>query len=452
VTFQVRKKVKSADEINLFNFKQTLKRSQLKSGKMKNYLIYILALLTIIFTSCSVNEELVMLDEVDDVYIQPDDRFYATASASTNDNDPVMEPMPGASDAEMSYYQNSPYSADDNAAEEDRKEGQNDDEEYYDYYDEDYASRLQNFHGDDNPEYYTYGGNNYYGGNNFPATSSWPRFNWSMNYGFSSFGYGARSGFGLGMTYGNPYNSFYDPFYDPFYSSWNNPYMSPWNRPMWGSGWGMGFNYGWGNPWGNPYCYGNPYNPYWGWGAPNYIDGSPAVSFPYNNQPTSRRRSRGGIVSSGSPEGTGGSNGSGVVAGGSDNGRDYTRRSASSPNAQRERSSGDVYSRQASSRNESTLGRERNSRNSERYVRPQRNSGVSNYTRSRVAPYTRERSVNRTRTNRSNSLYNNSPRMRNNNSYYNNPSRSRSSSPSYSSPSRSRSTSSPSRSTGTRRR
>lgn len=430
---------------------------------MKNYWMYILALLTIGISSCSVNEELVMLDEVDDVYIQPDDRFFATASSSVNDSDPIMDPMPDASNAERSYYQNTPYSADEEAAarsaEAEQKSAESSEDEYYDYYDEDYASRLQNFHGEDDNEYYMYGGNSMYNNRTLPPTASWPRFNWSINYGFSSFGYGARSGFGLGMGFGNPmmcnrfYDPFYDPWFDPYYSPYCDPYLNPWFRSGWGPGWGIGMNCGWGwNNWG----WGNSYwnNPYWYGYGQGFVDASlyNTYNYDYNDQPTSGRRSRGGIVNddnSGS-----GSGGSGIVTNNGTETREATRRSESrlSNTERRERNlrSENIYRREATSQAERSGINRRSDVSNSRYVRPQRNE-ASNYTRSRVAPYTRERTTRSSRTTRSNSFYNNSSRSRGNNSFYGSPSRSRSSSPSFSSPS-SRPSSSPSRSGGSRRR
>jgi len=462
MTFQVRKKEKSAVEINLFNFKQTLSGSQLKSGKMKNYLIYIFALLTIVFSSCAVNEELVMLDEVDDLYIQPDDNFFASASASISDDQPIQEPMSDASNAEMSYYQNTPYSSDSQESPEPKSSNESSDEEYYDYYDEDYAGRLQNFHGVEDNEYHMYGGNSMYNNRTLPPTASWPRFNWSMNYGFSSFGYGARSGFGLGVGFGNSMmcNGFNDPFYnpwfDPFYSPYCDPYMNPWFRPGWNTGWGMGMNYGWGRNnwgWGNPYMY-NPYM--YGYGQ-GFVDGSSNNNFNYNNQPPSGRRSRGGIVNSGNT----GSGSDTEIGGGAERNTNTETRQARQRSATRVSENGrseriprseSVSNRETRSRGTRPTYDSRNNVRSSRYIRTDQNNS-NNFSRSRVAPYTRERST-RSRTTRSNSLYNNTsrPRMNRNDSYYSSPSRSRSSSPSYSSPSRSRSTSSPSRSTGTRRR
>jgi len=427
---------------------------------MKNYWIYILALLTITISSCSVNEELVMLDEVDDLYVQPDNTFYTSASASTSDDNPMQEPMPNASDAEMSYYQNTPYSSEAPKPSEANENTEGTDEEYYDYYDEDYAGRLENFHGDDNNDYYMYGGNTMYNNRTLPPTASWPRVNWSMNYGFSSFGYGARYGVGLGIGQGNPMmacnrfnDPFYNPWFDPFYSPYCDPYMNPWYRPGWNSGWGMGMNAGWG--WNN-YGWGNPYmnNPYWYGYGQGLADGSSYNNFVYNNQPSSRRRSRGGIVNDGNSGS--GSGGSGIVTNNNTQAQGATRRSdARVSNVNREERNPRTersYNRDATSRTSRATYNRSNDQSSSRYVRPQRND-ANNYSRSRVAPYTRERTT-RPRTNRSNSLYNSTsrPRMRGNDSYYSSPSRSRSSSPSYSPPSRSRSTNSPSRSTGTRRR
>lgn len=431
---------------------------------MRNYWIYILALLTIGISSCSVNEELVMLDEVDDIYTRPDeDRYYVTASASTNDNEFIPESMTNASDAELSYYQNKPYSAEDeNAAQSQTASGNPENEEYYDYFDEDYAGRLQNFHGQDDNTFYPNGANSMYNNRNLPPTAYWPRTNWSLNYGFNSFGYGTRTGFGMGMGFGNSMmcNNFYDPFYDPwmdpFYSPYCDPFMNPYYNPGWNTGWGMGMNYGWGwnnmgyNPW--------MYDPYWYGYGQGFADGSVYNSYNYNEQPTSQRRSRGGIITGGNSGSDTGNSGSGIVAGNDNESREATRRADSRVNR-----SGEVernprternVNRGAVTRTDRSSYNRRSNESPSRYVRPERYNSPNDYSRTRVAPNTRERVIRSSSPTRSNSLYNNSsrPRMRGNNSYYGSPSRSGSSRPSYSSPSRSRSTSSPSSTGGSRRR
>src|SRR5690606_40031764 len=92
--------------------------------------------------ACSSNKELTSLDEYDDIYYtgQP------ALTASVNSNSAISNNLEGASDAERSYYDNVPYTeteSDEDAVTEDDA----------DYYDEDYANRIENFHGTNQGDY-----------------------------------------------------------------------------------------------------------------------------------------------------------------------------------------------------------------------------------------------------------------------------------------------------------
>lgn len=123
-----------------------------------------------------------------------------------------------------------------------------------DYYDYEYASRLNRFY---NPiygagyydPYYT----NMYSYNQNPAfygTSIYSSSMWMPSVGFNNFSIGFSSGWG----YNNFYNGFYNPYsYYPWYSNYGYYGYSPWGYDPWGynSGFYSGYNMGYYNGWNN---------------------------------------------------------------------------------------------------------------------------------------------------------------------------------------------------------
>jgi len=109
---------------------------------MKNLNLYIILAFATLVTACSSNKELSSLDEYDDIYYsgQP------ALTASVNSNSGANSNLDGASDAERSYYDNVPYTE----TESDEEVVAEDDA---DYYDEDYANRIENFHGTNQGDY-----------------------------------------------------------------------------------------------------------------------------------------------------------------------------------------------------------------------------------------------------------------------------------------------------------
>jgi len=414
--------------------------------KLKRPLLGI-AFLTIAF-SCSTNQELAQLDEYDDLYYTPNDRLPEHSSYESSE-------FVGASSAESSYYGESPYVEESGRPSNEFAEKSADNTEIEDdYYDPDYARRIDNFHRNQDP-HYVYS-------DAFQNNMN-PRFYGNMN--FNSINGFNRSGFGLGMTVGNPWlgNRGCDPFFDPFCRRgvWGSPGFGA--NTVWGNTWGYydPFNpwanrwnnpYScWNNPWGNPYAWNNPfYNP---WGpSVIVVDGNVGVNgFEYTSRNAiNNRLSRGGAIRN-----TDRSNG---TAGALDESKSNAARlNENRTRLSRNASSEDYYNR-SSNRTRSGSSRAANSsRDITRTERPTQNT--SPYTRQRSRENNRSTTNNYNRTNRSNSRSSlNSTRTRSrSNSSFSSPSRSRSTSPSYSSPSRSRSTtsspsSSPSRSSGGSRR
>lgn len=434
---------------------------------------YIAAFLGVaLLASCSTNEELVGLEEYDDLYYTPTERVNEPTAYETNELD-------GASSAESAYYGESPFEDQRGERPSDEFEPKSNEEdgeakaeegEFEDYYDPDYARRIENFHRNDEPGYVY---------NDAFANQMNPRFN--MGFGFNSFG---RSGFGMGMTMGSPWmgNRWGYPYCDPFFDPWCDPFMrpgfgagmyNPWG-PRWGMGWrgtwGMydPFN-PWGNPWGgpgwgmgwnNPWVWNNPWNNPWYGPGVIIVDGNNGSGRTIRNtQRTGNRTSRGGIVDPGS-------NRSRLESGAGNKSLNQGR--GSDENVRRNRpvreSSTDYYNRSDSRRYSTERGTERRSTATER-----RNNNVDYSRRSRsntrsrsesvISPYSRQQqsrsrsnnSYNRSRTRSSTPNINrnsfSSPRRSTGGGSYT-PSRSRSISPS-SSPSRSIS---PSRSGGGSRR
>ncbi|MCZ4407358.1 hypothetical protein O3Q51_00950 [Cryomorphaceae bacterium 1068] len=414
-----------------------------------NTRIYILSIVTLILlASCSTNQDLVQLEEYDDLYYAPAPR--ETASQSYDPNEFL-----GANSAESSYYGESPFVDEAEKPSSEFEEKSNEDEESEDYYDPDYANRIENFHRDEDQDYVY---------SDAFANNMNPRFygNMSMNSfnGVNSFG------FGIGVGMGNPWmgNRWCDPFFDPFCR------CSPWGRP--GFGMGMGWGATWGmydpfSPWYNPYMAYNPYpyypygyNPYYGSGV-IIVDGS-GNSRGFQNTPrsgSSSRNSRGGAVSTTSNRRGSAAQGDGPKSNNATTTRDRaTSQEASAGRTRPVRTDAntDYYSRTNSRQYAQPDGVNRSTQNrmgddDDRNTR--RSQVTSPYTRQRERQTSTQQTPDYSRYNRSNSSnrYNSS---RSGNSSYSSPTRSRTTSPSTSSPSRSRSTysspgtSSPSRSTG----
>jgi hypothetical protein len=429
--------------------------------------IFSIAALSLL-VSCSTNQELAQLEEYDDLYYTPSPRQTESEAYSSDE-------FTGANSAESSYYGESPYveESEKPSSEFDNKSNNEEfGEENDDYYDPDYAARIENFGENNNPDYvYSDAFNN----------NMNPRFYGSV--GMNSFNGMNRTGFGVGVGMGNPWmgNRWCDPFFDPFCN------CNQWGRPgfgmsmRWGNTWGMydpfspyynpymAWNNPWANPWNNPYnnpwAWNNPYNNPWG-ASGVIVDGSGGNSRGFQNTPRngSTRNARGGAVSSSSdrrragtinddgPKSNSGENARGQRTSSRDVSTSRTRPVSSS-------SETDYYnrtdSRRYSQENRANTNTPTRSRTVNDNGRSTRNSQVT-------SPYTRERqtstqqSTNSTnRYNRSNSSnsYNSTRNRTNNRNSYSSPTRSRSSSPSMSTPTRSRSTfstpsSSPSRSSG----
>lgn len=249
---------------------------------MKNFNLYLILASATLLSACTSNKDLATLNEYDDIYYtgQP------ALTASLGSNSPMAGNMDDATDAERSYYENVPYSE------------SNDEEavaDQDDYYEEDYATRIENFNGSNQGDYLYSNPSN----NNTSINTS-PNFNMNMMYGVGSYG----SSFGMGLSYGSPgygYGGY--PFYDPFYPS--PYYMSPWYRPYpyygyydpfrptycYGYGYGYGYS-GYGGYYGGGGYYGN-YPPYYGGG--DYYGGNELTSTQRQNA-SSVRPSRGGVI------------------------------------------------------------------------------------------------------------------------------------------------------------
>lgn len=294
------------------------------------HITYLFALAAML-SSCSTNQDLVSLQEYDDLYFMPGPEL----SASNGSNFTPISSSPtfdGASAAEQSYYSNKPYTPapePSNGAEEPAPTKQNDE---FDYYDEDYGKRIENFHRSEN-EAYQYN----------PVQNTSPQVNWNVGVGMSNFG--PTSSFGMGVGFGTPgFNNFggFPPFYssmmfnrgmgfcnrcmdpwmlsrmyawDPFYNRAYDWCCSPFGGGMgFGSnvGWCASVGFGWGmspwgmSPWGmSPWMMPPYYYDPWGFNNPNFFWGPDFSNSPNSrvtNTPRSEstRPSRGGVVSTGS--------------------------------------------------------------------------------------------------------------------------------------------------------
>lgn len=247
---------------------------------MKNLGLYILGIFALFLSACSTQQEFTSLKEYDDVYYQGSAKVTSSPTAVQVSEDR----MEGASDAERSYYQNQPFS------EKVEKEKSYDAES--DYYDEDYANRIQNFHRHND------GGYIY----SQPYSTS-PRMSMSFGYGMSPY-YG--SSFSWGMRYGT---GFYDPFYSPWYRPYSPYYSlyygySPFYDPFY---YDPFYSYRFGYPYGRyygyypysyyPYSY-YPYYYYPSYGGDYFGKSSNITSVPRDNVNTVRP-SRGGVITEG---------------------------------------------------------------------------------------------------------------------------------------------------------
>ena len=410
---------------------------------MKNFKIYILSIATLsIATACSTNQDLVQLDEYDDLYYTPKSERSLAEMSSINQYE-------GANSAESSYYGESPFvdESEKPSSEFDEKSNEENTEDE-DYYDPDYASRIENFHRSEDPHYIY---------SDAFANNMNPRFYGSIN-SFNGF-----NNFGFGMSIGNPWmgNRWCDPFWDPFCR-----FNSPWGRPGfgmnmgWGATWGMydpfspwynpymSWNSPWANPWNNPYAWNNPYYNPWGPGV-IVVDGNNSNSRGFQNTPRSgsSRNSRGGLVGSGSDRRGGVYQGDeGPKSNSIDNPRS---RSASDVQNTRSRSVRSESATDYYNRTDSQNFSERNNRDAVTRDRTRINDSRSTNNRQSVtSPYTRQRERQSNSGIPDYSRYN-----RSNSRDYSTPTRSRSGgNNSYSTPSRSRNTTTPSRTPSTRSR
>lgn len=260
---------------------------------MKNLNLFIIGVFALFLAACSTQQDFTALKEYDDVYYQGSKERIAN-------NTPIIveeDRMDGASNAERSYYQNVPYS------ESEKTENEKSYDPDTDYYDENYANRIENFHR------YNDGGYHY----SNPYNTS-PRMNMSFGYGMSPYYYG--SSFSLGMRFGN---GFYDPYYSNYYNPWYRPY-----DPYYSMYYGLGGYYSPYNqfydpfysPYYSPYRYGYYGYPYYGgyYGGyypysyyPYYGDytgrSSVGVTSTPRSESTNVRPSRGGIITDGNNNG-----------------------------------------------------------------------------------------------------------------------------------------------------
>ncbi len=405
---------------------------------------YIFSLGALLFlASCSTNQDLVRMEEVDDLYYSP------TVAAVTEPNYET-DSFIGANSAESSYYGQSPF-----VDEEEKPSAQIeavDESESDDYYDPDYARRIDNFHRSEEEEYIY---------NDAFANNMAQQPQWNVNMGFTAMN--GWNGWGMGVSYGmpmgymgmrNPWmgNRWCDPFWDPFCrcpwggSRWSmgiayNPWGSPWGMG-WGGAWGMydPFN-PWYNPWGNP----------WMGGGVVVVDGN-GSGFQNTPRTGTGRQSRGGMVDNGSSRSPSTLDGSKANTSAVERGNRTRTVDANRTRMRPLSTSDEDYYNRTESRQYTRNATQTTRQSNQQYTRPN--------TRSIQSPYTRQQEQRR---NPASSTYSRSRSNRNYNSTrstpsrstFSTPGRSRSSSPSLSNPpSRSVSPSySPSRSGGgTRRR
>lgn len=364
---------------------------------MKNVFLPFLAVAVAIFSACSTNQDLVGLEEIDDVYYKGGITPKGALVASTTPEQATF--MEGATPAEQSYYQNTPYVP---AVGEEIEQITDSVEE--DYYDEDYARRLENFHSENEHEEYIY--DNGYGyepyveeQETYPIEdyaayqASQPQFNWTLGMTYGTYG----SGYSLGMSYGMP-NAMQPCSCDPFHPNyrWDCCAGYPYPYQAYNSYY-MPSQY-FGNPYGYGYGYPGYYDPYYG-GYPygyGYAYETPMSRVVNESRGTggnsSGRTSRGGIVPppSNSPAGT-----SGLVTQSQNN-----RAAVEKPQSRYDRkgASGgsglqttNRYSREAALASQS-YSRNNSSRTSRNDISPysrSRQTGVTRTTTSRSTNYTR---------------------------------------------------------------
>ena len=259
---------------------------------MKTLKIFSLIAAVGFLASCSSNRDLVSLDEYDDLYYQGNDHAAAQKPAQKSE----FFPEDKTDAAESAYYGSDGYNegpADAEPIDDSTSKAAGDD----DYYDPDYARRIDNFHRSNEPEYIY-----------DRAYDSSPRV--QMSLGYSSFG--SYGGLGFGLSYGNIYRPYgypyYSPYMDPWYfhtSYWYNPFyyrpyyspfFDPWSPYPYYSPYAMynPYRYGYGYPgYGYP-GYGGGYPPYYGGGSDYYQSNTE-----FGRRDDSSRNSRGGVVRSG---------------------------------------------------------------------------------------------------------------------------------------------------------
>ena len=424
-----------AAENKLFNLDKLIIQGMMKKMKKPFYGIAFLS----VMISCSTSQELSNLEEYDDLYYTPTTRDVQTETYP-------LEEFVGASSAENSYYGESPYVDDSEKPSTEFADVKAEEEDYdEDYYDPEYARRIENFHRDEDP-HYVYS-------DAFQNNMN-PRFYANMN--FNSFNGFNSTGFGFGMSFGNPMygsrgfgnpwmgNRWCDPFFDPFCNC-GRPGFGP--SFGWGATWGMydPFNpwYStsnfWGNPWMNPYN--NPYvwnNP---WGPTVIVvDGNGSGRGFRNTSRSSNgnnRTSRGGVA------GNAGSR-SGRSAGVSDGAKANGSTRSSRTNVERTRTSRNIDAQDyfdTTNRRSQTRTATQKSENARRdFSRSRRQAQApSPYARQRARQNSSSSASDYSRHNRNNSRKSSSTTKSRTNGSFSSPSRSRRNTPSLSTPSRNRS-------------
>lgn len=197
---------------------------------MKHSLI-IAALAGLLLSSCRTSQ---VVSYTDDVYANPkEEKNLARLAAQEKEKKEALERQQKeealaaqkAKDDANPYYKDPSYSSDD----------------YYDY---EYASRINRFHNPIGVGYYdSYYTNMYFYNQNPNCWGTSIYYNWGMpSTTFYNYGLGISTGWGYGYNapyYGNSYYPWYTPYYDPWYS-YNNP---------WGYGYGYGSGWGYNNYW-----------------------------------------------------------------------------------------------------------------------------------------------------------------------------------------------------------
>lgn len=358
-----------------------------------SHLRFTICLITVaLISSCATNQDLVNLEEVDDIYYQASPNgSRGSVTASTNTSSPDL--MNGASNAERSYYQQTPYTPEAESSE--YVEEENSDE---DYYDEDYARRLENFHNDEKQPQYNYGGEDIYQ----VAENTAPQVNWNVGFGYSSFGPGMGMGMSYGNMFGNPYGGWNNCYGYAMYPNYGyNPYAyNPYGYGGFygGGGYGMGYANGYNNGYYNGFndgMYGGGYGGGY-YGASADRGGRQIVNEQRPSSSTSTRTNRGGIVNPPGDNGGGGRpSGIGEQA--------TTKQSDLQRALSGQRPSANATSTRPSGSIGTTLGRTLAPRTTRNYS----TTATTRQTRATVSPYARSqqyaptRSTNTTRTTRS---------------------------------------------------